>query len=176
VDSVTVAEHEQNWREATVRYYPRVRGWYARVLTDQAAMEDLAQEVFVRLYGQFARQEVMDNPWNYIKVMARNVFLEHLRAQRKQRAVRPLDEAAAASTSTGPSEICSQEELLQAIPGLLDHLSTAQRSLVVGRYFLDMTMRDLAKAAGTSVSTVADRHSQALCRLRELALNRGIEL
>jgi RNA polymerase sigma factor (sigma-70 family) len=176
VDSGTVAEQEERWREATVLYYPRVRGWYARVLTDQAAIEDLAQEVFVRLYDQFAKGESMTNTWNYLKVMARNVFLEHLRARKRQRALRPLNEAAAASTSAGPAEICQQEELSQAVPELLDRLSAPQRALLVGRYFFGMTMRDLAQTAGTSASTVVDHHNRALCRLRELAVNRGVEL
>jgi RNA polymerase sigma factor (sigma-70 family) len=175
VDSLTVAEKAQDWRQALALYYPRVRGWYARVLTDQAAAEDLAQEVFVRLCQQLAKGEVMANPWNYIKAVARNVFLEHLRAKKRQKKFHALDELGAVTALSGPAETCSQE-LLEAVPPLLAHLSAAQRFLLVGRFYLGMTVRELAKTTGTSASTVVEHQNRALCRLQELASNRGIEL
>lgn len=166
----------QGWKESLALYYPRVRGWFAHVLTDQAAVDDLTQEVFVRLCDRLQAGEVVLTPWNYIKVIARNVFMEHLRAQRKQKAFLPLGERVVADPDPQPGEICARTEASAAIPLLLGHLSVDQRYILVGRYFLGLTVRELAGAMGTSPSTIMERHNRALCQLRKLALGKGVTL
>lgn len=176
MNSVTVAEQVQDWRPTLALYYPRVRAWFAHVLGDRAAVEDLSQEVFVRLCERLDGGEVMLDPWSYIKTIARNVFMEHLRAQIRQKSIHPLDEADTGSAPVEPTETCARMEATEAVPELLADLSATQRCVVVGRYFLDMTVRELAKSIGTSASTVVEQHHRAICRLRKLALDRGIDL
>ena len=139
-------------------------------------VEDLAQEVFVRLYDRVTTGEAVVNPWNYIKVIAKHVFLEHLRAQRREKEFRQLDEELAVTAHAGPLEKCALEELTGAIPQLLAELSVTERTVLVGLYFLGMTVRELAEAVGASASTVLDRHNRGMRELRRLALERGIEL
>jgi RNA polymerase sigma factor (sigma-70 family) len=169
-------EHAQDWREALALYYPRVRAWFTRVLADQTAVDDLAQEVFVRLCDRLTKGEVMLDPWSFIKVVAKNVFMEHLRARKKQMGLRPLDAEIVADKLPHPAEVCAQLEASKAIPQLLTHLTESDRYIVAGRYSLGMTVRELAEVMGTSVSTVVERHNRALCQLRRLALNLGISL
>jgi RNA polymerase sigma-70 factor (ECF subfamily) len=176
VDCVLIAGDTADWRESLARDYPRVRGWFSHVVTDRGAVEDLSQEVFVRLYDRVTSGEAVVNPWNYVKVIARNVFLEYLRAQRREKGYRSLDEESVVATHSDPVEYCASEELAAAIPQLLGELSTPQRTVLVGVYFLGMTIRELAQAIGASASTVVERHHRAMCELRKLALHRGIEL
>ena len=176
MDCLLIAGDADDWRRSLARDYPRVRGWFAHVVTDPSAVEDLAQEVFVRLYDRVTSGEVVVNPWNYIKVIARNVFLEHLRAQRREKEFRQLDDEPLPAASPGPLERCARIELTEAIPELLSGLSVSERTVLVGLYFLGMTVRELAQAVGASASTVVDRHNRAMRELRKLALQRGMEL
>jgi RNA polymerase sigma factor (sigma-70 family) len=176
VDCLLVAGDADDWKKSLARDYPRVRGWFAHVVADPGTVEDLSQEVFVRLYDRVTSGEVVVNPWNYVKVIARHVFLEHLRAQRKEKEFRQLDEQSVAAAILSPMERCALEELTGLIPRLLSELSVSQRTVLVGLYFLGMTVRELSQAMGASASTVVDRHNLAMRELRRLALQRGIEL
>jgi RNA polymerase sigma factor (sigma-70 family) len=176
VSSEAVAEAAQDWRETLAHYYPHVRAWFSHVLIERTAVEDLTQEVFVRICDRFAKGEAVLNPWNFIKVTARNVFMEHLRAQRHQKAFLPMEEGIAVDELPEASEVCAHQEASEAIPQLLAHLRGAQRYILVGRYFLGLTVRELAEAMGTAASTVVERHNRAVCQLRKLALSRGISL
>ena len=176
MSSEAVAEHTQDLREALTLYYPRVRGWFARVLADQAAVDDLAQEVFVRLCARLAKGEALLNPWNFIKVMAKNVFMEHLRTQKRRKGLLPLDDLTASDRFPQPEEICAREEISAAIPRLLVHLAEADRYIMAGKYTMGMTVRELAEVLGTSASTVVERHNRALSQLRRLAVSHGISL
>lgn len=174
MSSETVVEHSQDWRELLGLYYPRVRSWFTYVLLDRTAVDDLTQEVFVRLCGQLTKGEVMLNPWSYIKTIARNVFMEHLRAEKKRKTFVPLSGEITGKRLPAPDEICANQEASEAIPQLLGHLPVAQRCILVGRYFLGLTVNELAEAMGTAASTVVERHGRAVCQLRRLALSRGI--
>ena len=176
MDCLLIAGDADDWKRALARDYPRVRGWFAHVVTDPGTVEDLSQEVFVRLYDRITSGEVVVNPWNYIKVIARNVFMEHLRAQRREKEFRQLDSEPVEAARAGPMEHCALEEVTEAIPELLSALPPSQRTVLVGLYFLGMTVRELALAVGASASTVVDRHNRGMRELRTLALQRGIEL
>ncbi len=169
-------KEKQDWRDSLELYYPRVRGWFGHVLADKAEVDDLTQEVFVRLCDRLTRGEVVRSPWNFIKVTARNVFMEHLRARRKQNALLPLDEEMTADRLPQPAQVHARQEMLEAIPQLLIHLAEDQRYILVGRYFLGLTVRELAEAMGIAASTVIERHTRAVRQLRQLAVSRGITL
>jgi RNA polymerase sigma-70 factor (ECF subfamily) len=171
-----VAGDADDWRSSLARDYPRVRGWFAHVVTDPGAVEDLSQEVFVRLYDRVTSGEVVVNPWNYIKVIARNVFMEHLRARRREKDFRQLDEATVPAAHPGPVDHCAWQELTGAIPQLLAELSVSERTVLVGLYFFGMSVREMSQAVGASASTIMERHNRGMRELRKLALDRGIEL
>lgn len=174
--SQAVGGSAQEWREALTRYYPRVRAWFVHVLADRAAVDDLTQEVFVRLVRRLNTGEMLLEPWSFIKVTARNVFMEHLRAQRKRKAFDVVEDAEAVDPLPQPAEVCAHQEALEAIPNLLGHLSASHRTILVGRYFMGMTVRELAEALGIAAATVVERHHAALCTLRKLSLDRGLSL
>jgi RNA polymerase sigma factor (sigma-70 family) len=178
VDSAPVVRQEQDWKDALAHYYPRVRGWYRHVLADPAAVDDLTQEVFVRLYDQLTKGEVevLMNPWKYIKVMCKNVFLEHLKSQSSRLAVLALAEESTTSGFTEPAETYAYRQALEAVPQLLDQLPATHRGVLVGCYFLGLTAREMADAMGTTPSNIAHRHSRALCQLRKMAVEQGIAL
>ena len=49
---------------------------------------------------------------------------------------------------------------------LLDRLSSRQRELVVARYYLDLSYRDIAEHFGISIGTATATVSQALKKIR----------
>ncbi len=176
MSSRPVAKQAQDWREILALYYPRVRGWFGHVLSDQAAVDDLTQEVFVRLCDRLTKGEVMLNPWSFIKVVAKNVFLEHLGERKRQKGFLSLNEEVTYGAMPRPEDVCFHEEAMEAVPRLLGRLPEVSRYILVGRYFLGLTAREMAEALGTVVSVITYRHNRAVCQLRELAVEQGITL
>ena len=56
---------------------------------------------------------------------------------------------------------------------VLAHLTPRQRELVVARYYLDLTFREIAEHFGISVSAATSTVSQALARIREAEARLG---
>ncbi len=56
---------------------------------------------------------------------------------------------------------------------LLAHLTTRQRELVVARFYLDLTFKEIAAQFGISVGAATSTVSQALARIREAEARLG---
>lgn len=127
----------------------------ARFLTgDRDVADDLAQEAFIRLYRQGARVE---RPAALLRTIVVNVCRSwHTSQQRaRNRVVR---------YGPTPETLDSFE---RDFDDALLRLSYEQRSVVVLRYWLDMTEAEIATAVGCRIGTVKSRHARALRALRK---------
>jgi len=141
-----------------------------------AEAEDLAQEVFLKLYRSAPTYSAQSRFSSYVLRVARNAWID----RRRRRAVRPegpsLDEAAAGSASlleilpaTGPevgrgAEVREERERVQAALAHLpeSHAVVVELALVQGRPYAE-----ISELLGIPVGTVKSRVFHALRKLRE---------
>lgn len=64
-------------------------------------------------------------------------------------------------------------DLQMSVESALDRLTLKQRTVLVLRYYEDLTEAETARVLGVSVGTVKSTHRQALSRLRSLAPDLG---
>ena len=125
----------------------------ARLLVPDAAAEDLAQEAFSRLHGRF---EALDNPPAYLRRT-----LVNLGRTWHRRRLREHDRL---SQAPRPATIdLGASEMLDAI----DALPYRQKAVVVLRYWLDLSEREIAEVLGCRAGTVKSLGARALRRLRK---------
>lgn len=126
----------------------------AHLLTgSNAAAEDLAQDAFARMHRH---RGAIDNPGAYLRQTVINVCRSwHRSRSREQSRVDRLD----AFVPTLPFEA---EELVDA----LGRLSYKQRSVLVLRYWLDLSEADIALTLDCRPGTVKSLHARALAHLR----------
>jgi RNA polymerase sigma-70 factor (ECF subfamily) len=136
---------------------------------DTATAEDIAQEVFVRVYtriGQF-RCEADFATWLYRLVA--NACMDEFRRRKRRPGTADL-EAASALTTDSPHEAYARLEIGAAVRAALSDLSPDMRLTVLLRYFEELSYEEIAAILHCSQGTVASRLNRSLKALaRKLA-------
>jgi len=140
------------------RYQRRVYSLAYQHLRDPDEAQDLAQEVFVRLYRNLDRYDPGRpfQPWFWR--LAANVAATY-RRNRPAASVELPDVAAAAETA---------REVALPLERALADLSDDLRLPVLLHYYLDQPLEEIALAMGLSLSAVKSRLHRARALLRRL--------
>ena len=152
------------WEAELERCYANVlRGLMAACGSRELA-EDALQDALVAALkpGQRERVERVD-AWLYV------VGLRALRrGQWRRRLERSLRDLRGSAPAPGVDRLATVE--------MLGHLGQRQREMVIARYWLDMSYREIADQFGVGVSTATSTVTQALQRLRrDMEQGRGRE-
>jgi RNA polymerase sigma-70 factor (sigma-E family) len=127
----------------------------AHLLTGvDATAEDLAQEAFAALQRRWAS---IESPAAYLRTVLVNTCRSWARSRgREERRVR------LATARDGEAQPLGADELLDAV----DALPFRQRTVLVLRYYRDLSEQEIADALGCRPGTVKSLASRALDQLR----------
>lgn len=133
--------------------------WAYLVTGDFQRAEDLVQEALVRAATRW--DTLRDgNPDAWVRTV---VFRDNVSWWRRHRREHVTDEA-----PTAPA-FCADTEAVIVLQAALARLTRAQRSVLVLRYVVDLSVAETAFTLGVSEGTVKKQSSVALARLRETA-------
>ncbi len=149
-----------------VRYADGVYNTVRRIVHDRHEAEDLTQAVFVKLIRVIHTYEDRGLPFAaWIKRVARNTALDHLRASR---AI-PCEEV----RPTGDSNEEADYQRLWSLREALEELPEAQREVIVLRHIAGLSPGEIAERLGKSEGSVHGLHHRARGALRSALLERG---
>ncbi len=176
----TAKGNERAFRQLIERHQNAVIGTVARMLNDTHEAEDIAQQVFIRLWNSAPKWRHDAKFTTYLYTIMRNlVFNESRRRSRKKEI--SLEEqqenhpaAMRADGGLSPDEGMEKRELHRSIDAAIAALPEQQRLAVVLRTFEGFDYEDIAKALDTSVSSVKSLLFRARGVLRE-ALSGNME-
>lgn len=151
----------------------RVIGTAAKMLGDDSDAEDIAQQVFIRVWNSAARYQPSAKFTTWLFTITRNlVFNELLR--RKRRPAVPMERREdgqeiqiADADGLSPSAAMLDEELQTAIRQAIDALPEAQRMAVVLRRYEALSYEEIAGVLHLSVPAVKSILFRARTDLRE---------
>jgi RNA polymerase sigma-70 factor (ECF subfamily) len=147
------------------RHWISVVRYAFSILDDWDAAEDVAEEVFVRLWERRETWGLEGSVRGLLFRIARNMSLdEHRQGSAHRRAVQEVPEPAATAT---PAEYVDSKELHAAIATALANLPQRRREVFVLVRQHGLSYRDAAHALGVAPQTVANHLSMALEDLRE---------
>jgi RNA polymerase sigma-70 factor (ECF subfamily) len=141
--------------------------------------EDLAQEVFLRVYRTRKNYTPKAKFSTWLFTIANNLALNALR-DRQRRPVLPLEvhdsgplgtwtgETSAAARDEPPTHNLQQQELAAVIRRALDGLNERQRVAIVLNKFEDMNYADISDVMGLTTKAVKSLLSRARAKLREV--------
>jgi RNA polymerase sigma-70 factor (ECF subfamily) len=139
--------------------------------------EDLAQEVFLRIYRARKKYHARSKFSTWLFTIANNLALNTLRRRQRNPAVplnvrdsgplgpRPAEQLVRDRTAQ-PSQRLQQEELAAVIRQALEGLNERQRMAVVLNKFEDMNYLEIAEVMGLTTKAVKSLLSRARTNLR----------
>jgi RNA polymerase sigma-70 factor (ECF subfamily) len=141
--------------ELVKRYWSQVFGQFYRRLRDREEAEDLAQEVFLRLYRHRKRYQPRAKFATWLFHIAQNVFRNALRSRRRhptvrfdslggQASARNLGEDGLPDRTESPSLPLERAELARAVRTAVAGLASRQRTAVELHQFKDHTYVEVA--------------------------------
>ena len=140
------------FNEIVLAYRKRILGQIARLIARPEDVEDVAQEVFLRLYfslDQLRKEEVFE-PWLYRLTV--NAAYDYLRKQRRRQEFRMSDLSEqqvmmADAVAGGKAEQDEQylKKIRESVDSLLGAVSEADRILLVLKEVEGLSLKELEK-------------------------------
>jgi RNA polymerase sigma-70 factor (ECF subfamily) len=155
------------------RHQRLVVGTVGRMLGTNSDAEDIAQQVFVRVWKNLKRYEPRAKFTTWLLKITRNLVFNELRRRSRHPAVplqsetdeeeRPLKDENAVS----PDTTLLEHELQEAVDAAIAQLPETQRMAVILRRYEELSYEEIAEALDQSVSAVKSLLFRARTELRE---------
>jgi RNA polymerase sigma-70 factor (ECF subfamily) len=156
------------------RYQNRLVGVLQHLVGNAAEAEDLAQEVFLRIYRARKKYRARCKFSTWLFTIANNLALNALRSRQRKPVVRldardsgplgprPMEQLLKADSGAQPVKRLQQRELAALVRQALEGLNERQRLAVVLNKYEDMSYEEIAEVMGLTAKAV----KSLLCRAR----------
>lgn len=165
-------DHEA-FRQLVIRHQNAVIGTVAKMLGNASESEDIAQQVFLRIWRHAKRYRPDAKFTTYLFTITRNLVFNETRRKSRKKEV-SSDERAEnsnqlieANPDRQPDAELLQAELQQAVDDAISSLPEAQRMAVVLRRYEQLSYEEIAAVLGLSVSAIKSLLFRARTSLRE---------
>jgi len=158
---------ERAFRELVDRHKDLVFGLISRSSVERSRVEDLAQEVFLKIYRglPYFRGDARLTTWIFRIVV--NLLAQETSKARASKEV-ALDPARPSHEPRSHDRSSSDLELRDRLEKAMARLPANYRLLIAGHYLNDVKYEDLAEALDIPVGTVKTHLHRAKKQLREL--------
>jgi len=153
-----------------LRYQKRLIQVATAILGDEDEAMDIAQETFVRAYGNRTSFRADSSVYTWLYRILYNLCIS---AIRKKKIVSFLsfdsqtERIDYPSTDSGPDEPCERKEILMTVKAALQELPVRQRTVFSMKQLEGLKHEEIAKVMGISVGAVKASYFHAVQKLRE---------
>ena len=165
---------QKAFRELYGQVAPKIVTYLTTLARDQAVVEDLLQQTFLKLHNARASYVRGANPLPWIYTIAHRAFLDHTRRRRRSPVrIARADEELPEIATDGQGRIIGHEPspwideaVHAALLGAMQSLSETQRLALVTTKLQGRTMADAASILGTTEGALKVRAHRAYNTLR----------
>lgn len=154
-------------------YLGRITTFARRMLNDPFEAEDVAQEVFFKLWGIADRWQPEARIDTWLHTVTHNLCLDRLR---KNRESLPDELPETIDKSPTPLEKHYQKQVSHTVEKALEELPERQRAAIVLFHYQELSIKDAAKILGISEDAMESRLIRGRKSLRQKLNNRQKEL
>jgi RNA polymerase sigma-70 factor, ECF subfamily len=142
-----------------LRYADNVYGYVCSIVRDEHEAEDVTQQVFAKLLGSLTRYQPRTVPFSaWILRVAHNAAIDHMRSRRPV----PVEEV----RGPEPADDGSSRERFRDLRVALDALPKEQREVILLRFLVGLSPREIAERMGRSEDAVNGLQHRGRRRLR----------
>ena len=150
-----------------VRYQQRIAGFIYAFLGDPSVVEDLAQQIFVKMLQGLRQLKDPERFEVWLFRLARNACLNHVRAEKWRRRFTPFTDRHEIAAEPEPGPDPDDEARLAWLERAIRTLPAADRELLALLQDDTLSYEDLARITGTTVSAVKSRLFRARGQLKQ---------
>ena len=161
------------------KYYPRILNFAYRFIGNRQLAEDLAQDVFMKVYRSAARYQPYSKFQTWLYTIAKNTCLNELRSHRSP--VISLDEGPHADDSelrkelpnpvADPATDLLEKEREAQVRAAIDDLSEKQKMAVLLKRYEGFTYAEIAATLDVTEKAVKSLLSRAKVNLKNKLVN-----
>ncbi len=165
-----------SYEEIVREYGKRVMAVAYDYVKDYDAAQDVAQEVFIRVWQKGDRFQAQASVFSWIYRITVNMAIDHLRKAKSRGKLSDSEgtyrevyetEQYSGSTRMSPGLSIDQQALRDRLDESLEVLSENQKRAFVLRYYQDMSIEEIAGIMGCKESTVRQHLFRASHKLRD---------
>jgi len=157
------------------RYQNLLVGYFMRRAGETSVAEDLAQEVFIKLWRSAGKYSVRARFSTYVYSVAHNTLIDHIRRKgtRTDTLSTDADEGAllaeaADTTVPGVLERKAHEEQLALVRKALEQIRDVERDVVMAVFAEGVSYKEAGEMLGVPEGTVKSRLHSALRHIRQI--------
>ena len=155
-----------NFDDLYEKFYPQVYNYVFYRVLNKEVTEDLVSDVFIKVIAKYDTYDVSKSRLStWIFAITKNTVIDYYRWDRPVQ----LDEKVAeAMIHTKDDDPMKNKEQKDDIVNALKRMSELDRTVIVLKYFSDMTYEQMAKHVGYSPKHVGVILSRALRKLKKI--------
>lgn len=156
------------------KYLRSIYGFLYYLTRDSSAVEDLAQETFVKVWKNLRRFDPEKSFKTWLFAIAKNTALDYLKKKKTTPFSFFEDEDGNSKLENIPEEAIWPDEILERKDAtretelLLENIPDKYRIILTLHYKEDFSLAEIAEILGRPYNTVKAYHGRALVKLKEV--------
>jgi len=161
---------EEAFMEFVLRYQDKVFNFFYRLCWNRDTSEDLAQDVFLKVYVAVRR---LETPVEFSRILfriAKVIWYSHLRkiyrTPKIHGRIEEFEDILGKPEEAKDMDAAEKSEAMKQMYGALEELSPEQRLIIELAYFMEMPYKEIAEILEVPIGTVKSRLNSAVNRMR----------
>ena len=157
------------------RYKSSIHSYIYFIVRNKELTEDIFQETFVKVIMTIKQGRYTENGkfLSWVLRIAHNQVIDHFRQKKQQNNVSEGEAGYDLLNNKKFSDTTVEEKMVSAqieadVRKLLDYLPKEQKEVVMMRYYMGLSFKEIAEQTGVSINTALGRMRYALINLRRM--------
>ena len=181
---VKFVEGEQScFEQLILRHKNKVYSYISLYIRDQALVEDIFQDTFLKVIQSVKAGKYQDNGKfvSWVMRIAHNLIIDHFRRIKQMNILSNDDYESDLFNTQKLAEDNIEDSMIKRqiekdVRMLISHLPDDQREVVVLRHYAGLSFKEISEVTDVSINTALGRMRYALINLRKMMMEKKISL
>ncbi len=157
---------EKAFETLVERYKDKIYNYINKYINNKERSEEIAQEVFIRLYRKQSSYKIKAKFSTFIYRIAFNLSYNEVR-DRKRRKTDVKEDFSYIKDINTPDKIYEEKETEQILKNALESLPTKYKDVIILCDLENLTYKEAGKVLGLSMGTIQSRLSRGRMKLKQ---------